>query len=55
MPYQSQIWKKASITIYVSFGANTIGIEITPINISVFEPWKTIDPSNRDEHDAVSG
>ena len=33
--YKSQIWKKASVTIWVSFGVNTIGIEITPI--SVFE------------------
>ena len=31
--YQSQIWKKASVTIYVSFGVNTIRIEIAPISL----------------------
>ena len=31
--YQSQIWKKTSVTIYVSFGVNTIMIEIAPISL----------------------
>ena len=31
--YQSQIWKKASVTIYVSFGVNTVRIEIAPISL----------------------